>query len=1068
MISQIAYHDYLLMLYSMDAEWSRRRPRADGKYGFEPFLENQQEFTTKCCEYRDKVAANYTAFCRANDEARPGKQHLLAPFLFNPACYIPFGHADTLAIVLLDDFDPVQQLAAEATTTIEELCMAFCPTRESLGLGDLELVIDPHEIFGKQPRQARHARNDGRAYVPATHKLQEDTPLLVLTKYKVDGLGMLGQSLLFQQNLFAAMGKRIEAVAEALTGYVSEVGDKAAMMSSEDISTTRCVFLDLQGCEEIGTLFFSRNYSVAMAFVCALRSLTFSDVFDADPEGRLAHLLSESDLHRMIVRCNQELRGRSPSVDVDLLRDNHAFRWTQSSLAVSPRAVLEPKQARCSGRVEASSEIQILPGHRFEVEDRVVPQARGFLDVPGVKPSRQEFYRYHIGLTDLIVHLRGHERTLGPKLVPLKSVLATLKTNFTSFGQRSKDADHGRDVVDISTAVTVPIPKIPRKYWPNGFDRLCSHVGDRHFSPTCELLRKIRDRLCFTQGKALEKTNPRGGSLNFDELKKFPRQYGLPLSLRRTIEHLYQTFAILLGDPFVFDVPLDLYDTFATLHAVLTEHLPATTVGRQIPRPYIGSVVLDRERVEQLALLTEAIQNALSHRIMKAYREPLTRENAMDFRGGLNQILLAADAPVKCGLSLLRPDAADGGNGRTAERVGVGVVTRLSAVPGASCYSVKMGTEGQATLAFYEVDVPHVLNVLSYCDYLHECFHLILNTLASQPGSPESELLAIEGPLVLDRVSEVFATLMCLLIPFGSDKESFSYYYVCDYSKSGESACPDDLDTIVRFTEALIRLFMAVDAIPLDTDPSDFASGAWEQRTASERGSSQATRKRFEDLVTKVGPLFREYEELRRADKESDLRSYMMRQFDAIYPSVEAYMPQIWACAMRIYRQFLSPVAAMDSSKGAHGSDVVRARVKDALKTGKPIIRSLYDAHMAERAGRQGAQATSGECGDSLAPFFLMCKMIQEYVNPLKGMADHSVHLCRRTEDARVVYPKSDRPWFQYQIERGAAALFCPVPSVRRDRLKREIVVLKSFWDISSHLRARQLHEIITDNWAST
>jgi hypothetical protein len=51
-------------------------------------------------------------------------------------------------------------------------------------------------------------------------------------------------------------------------------------------------------------------------------------------------------------------------------------------------------------------------------------------------------------------------------------------------------------------------------------------------------------------------------------------------------------------------------------------------------------------------------------------------------------------------------------------------------------------------------------------------------------------------------------------------------------------------------------------------------------------------------------------------------------------------------------------------------------------------------------------------------------------------------------------------------VDRGAAALFCPVPGKRRERLRKQIVILKTFWDISSTLRGRRLKEMIEDNWA--
>lgn len=44
----------------------------------------------------------------------------------------------------------------------------------------------------------------------------------------------------------------------------------------------------------------------------------------------------------------------------------------------------------------------------------------------------------------------------------------------------------------------------------------------------------------------------------------------------------------------------------------------------------------------------------VSHDITGVHREPPDRAMAADFRGDLNQIILAADVPVKCGTGLLQ------------------------------------------------------------------------------------------------------------------------------------------------------------------------------------------------------------------------------------------------------------------------------------------------------------------------------------------------------------------------------------------------------------------------------
>jgi hypothetical protein len=92
---------------------------------------------------------------------------------------------------------------------------------------------------------------------------------------------------------------------------------------------------------------------------------------------------------------------------------------------------------------------------------------------------------------------------------------------------------------------------------------------------------------------------------------------------------------------------------------------------------------------------------------------------------------------------------------------------------------------------------------------------------------------------------------------------------------------------------------------------------------------------------------------------------------------------------------------------------------------------------------------------------------LYNYVRHIGEAGDKKVYLSR-DRNGRVQYPRSKngRTWYQFQIDAGTAAMFSPVPAARADRLRSEVVILKTFWDMSSSLRARRLKEIIRDNWA--
>jgi hypothetical protein len=73
------------------------------------------------------------------------------------------------------------------------------------------------------------------------------------------------------------------------------------------------------------------------------------------------------------------------------------------------------------------------------------------------------------------------------------------------------------------------------------------------------------------------------------------------------------------------------------------------------------------------------------------------------------------------------------------------------------------------------------------------------------------------------------------------------------------------------------------------------------------------------------------------------------------------------------------------------------------------------------------------------------------------------MHLLRDTDMAELSY-KERTNWWEFQADKGAAALFCCVPEDRSRRIRREIVILKSFWNLASELRARRLLEMLSSN----
>ena len=255
----IAYHDYLVLTCCMDEEWSMRGADSDREDRSEMLLRGWQLFAAKCRKYRAGIDKNYRAFCSGNGTRATD---FVSTYLFDPLIYKPLGHSDSMGIVLLDDFDPVHFLTSDIRTTVEEVSLGLCPVVESFCPTDARsVVLDFHTLLsaGGQSLTAPKGKRRARRRC-AAHAFQAVTPLLVFTKYKLDGLGVLGAGLLFQQAVFRAMASRVLNVLNLLRDATQQDGSVSALVDEggrqEDVNRTKCVFLDLQGVEEVGTLIF--------------------------------------------------------------------------------------------------------------------------------------------------------------------------------------------------------------------------------------------------------------------------------------------------------------------------------------------------------------------------------------------------------------------------------------------------------------------------------------------------------------------------------------------------------------------------------------------------------------------------------------------------------------------------------------------------------------------------------------------------------------------------------------------------------------------------------------------
>lgn len=1043
MLSEVAYSGQLAMICRLDAEWSRQR---FDEYRT-PYDSVQNQIGHICAEYRKRICDNFASFLEANQTKSIYLSHAkLASSLYRPVYYIPFGHSDVLAIVLVDTFDALSHITTKLQTTVEGIDFGFCPSLGNFGeSADASPLVNLGELLSHtQDPDA----SDGVA--ARRHPFQHDLPLLVQTKLKIDWWGTVGSSMLFEQFLLKAVHSRVRGTLRKLAGLCDK-DEHDSLYERDDVTSLRYAVVDLQGEEELSILFFCRNYTVAVSVIASLRCLSLKDVLAEDKDGVLEKAIVGDDtyravwdLYRSLPKNNRERNRATEEFSLGLVEGNHVFRWTKSLPAVAPFALFEENPKNCHGQLGAAAHFRIAPGHDWEAYQSIASSP----NVPGNPDGNNEDRRllYSLGVDEFEVEYGESqtEREESP-LMSLVAALNVIRTNLATFGCCSKkyskppSGPYGRIVIDTATHFRIPVPTLEVfQAEPNGQEPLLLSI-----------LPEIQKELFYPEegssACATEASETRSGQMDLATLALTTSKCGVPAELRRTILVLYRDFAAFLADPFLFDSVLDLYDSFATFYETITKHIPEDRARELLRSADEWLTPLDSDRVSIITQIVQGLHNALTCRVRHMYPESPIRRNSIDVRVGLTQVLLASTAPLTCGLGLLRKYVISVGPNASSRR-SVGGLTSVTLDPGTRACWFNLEINKPVQLALIEVDIPHVLHPASYADYLHECAHLIYRSFASQRITG-LKLASISDPHMSDRVQELFANLVTHLVLFAGDSRVFAYHHVLSFARQHCVRSTDDKEIIVPFSELLIRLFLVADCVVPDTPRSSWLGKPWRRANTRTTDVFQA----FQQFLNDISPFLPKYDVLWR-DETSRGRRFCEAQFRTLYPKIRLYMPSIWSHAVYVleafYRHDLNGSTDNDPQVGLYPV------VCKALREGRPLIRCLYRADLTD-----ASEPPSEKELDSLA---LGCATLYQYISRVREAEGKHIYLELDGQRGRVVYADGGKPWYDFQVEVGVASMYCPIPQERSNRLKREIAMLKTFWDIAANLRARRLHEMTT------
>lgn len=1073
------FHPFVFLILGLDAEWTRKQSWT-----------NEPAFKRVFAEI-DRIAL------AAKKKLNPSP---LLDQLYKPVNYLPVGHADALSLVVLDDFEPLHEITAQATTTLEEVGVGFCPRIKPIVQELKKKGGSLPDCFCEPEEMVQRCHSD------------EAPPLLMFTRFKLNGWGSLGHGLLFEGALIRAMVREIGRTMQTLTTEVEQRQNPALkdfQIGLEELKATKFCLLDLQGQEELAIWCTTTNYSVPMAVLARIQALTIRNVFEADSTHQLRNRVNESKWFEQVKKFSADMvpaRGETAEASrfesTEHLDASHIFRWTRSTVGITPKAYENPDQVR--GYVHAVSVLQAAPGHQGEVDDtldHLRSELRKEETLP--VPRKTPFHLHAMGQGDLLLQHRGFMVRDSKMLVAAAIFFRQVRCCMEAFINKTQKLHGRRDLVGLSSVAGVPVPVLKRKG--RREDYLCPKVPKNHQSTLERILPVLRWRIapdgapdgvdCRQCLKSGHKLNPEtAGGLSLQKIRRQPNSYSLPSSLMHALEYLYQNYATLLANPFVFDSVLDLYDSFATLHRMLTKVLiPQGQVSDSSPAPSLHFT-----KVSELAKFVGTLRLALEHRLYRAYPEELHRDMDIDFRGGMNQMIFSADAVLKCAVGVLRNNVLKQSK-HLRDRVGV--VLRVEFRPGIWVVKPELSPEQEddqqnkarrlpasARLATIITDVPHVYHVPSYLDFLHEAFHLIYDELRSptmdraddsnRKRKPPCDFLpTVTANSRLDvRLSELFVNLLTGLFVCRDDPELLAKHYFVQYSASAQAGSANELQTIAQFVEIAASSFLTVRVMRAMTASKE---GHWWLESNSDLGdrvkeglpSTAEAYNQFKPFLEKTaGPLFSEWEKnwlSKDAQLTKSLWEFTEGSFCDYYRVVQRFAPLLAETARAVYLSYVQ--LALNPTTTVKTPALTEVDVQKWQEWELAIDNFIKDEGCREK-GSFGAPLPLGLWQLNRNPREAML-VVSRYLRHiitirlqrLEACGDKGRFLPPLDEEGDPMFPK-DKKFSTVLIQHGSNFFWCRDPAARRERAQELICALKTFWDISTALRASRFGEMLERN----